>query len=360
LQQIIYQLFMEFSAALLSWYKENRRDLPWRAVSDPYQIWLSEIILQQTRVEQGMPYYKRFVSAFPKVQDLAAASEEEVLKLWQGLGYYSRARNLHFAAKQIVNDFEGRFPADYEAIRSLKGVGDYTAAAIASFAFDLPHAVVDGNVYRLLSRYFGIETAINSTQGKKEFAQLANDLLFFEDPAQYNQAIMEFGSLQCKISKPSCASCPLANTCWALANKATNRLPYKEKKLKVQKRYFDYFYIVANGQTLVKKRAAKGIWQNLYDFPLVDSAERLDDEALLLVLNETYGVNIQSQDVRALSKVYVHLLSHRRIEARFWTVNLDSLPNEGLGLRKIDIEDLQTLPVPRLIDLFLQDKVLTA
>ena len=285
---------MTFSARIISWYKQNKRDLPWRGIKAPYKIWLSEIFLQQTRVEQGTPYYLRFIEQFPTIHNLAEAQEEEVLKLWQGLGYYSRARNLHFAAKQVMLDYDGKFPNKYEDILSLKGIGEYTAAAIASFAYGLPHAVIDGNVYRLLARYFGIHITTNSTEGKKIFAALANELLDKQNANDYNQGIMEFGSQQCKPFNPDCNTCPLHESCVAFLEKSVSVLPMKLKKIKQKKLYFDYFFIEYDGYTYVKKRRNKGIWQNLYDFPLIEKEKKSNKKEIIseakMFLNDSFEV----------------------------------------------------------------------
>lgn len=346
---------MIFSDQIISWYKQHKRDLPWRGLKDPYRIWLSEIILQQTRVEQGTPYYLRFVEQYPTIKDLAVANQEEVLKLWQGLGYYSRARNLHFAAQQVMNEFDGVFPNTHKDILSLKGVGEYTAAAIASFAYDLPHAVVDGNVYRLLARYFGIHTPINSTEGKKSFFALANKLLDKQNASDYNQGIMEFGSQQCKPVNPDCNNCPLQEGCIAFQEKLVKELPIKLKTVKQKKLYFDYFFIQHERNTYIKKRSAKGIWQNLYDFPLIEKEKKSNENDILTQAQETFNINFESIKV---SKEYKHILSHRTIFARFWSVKT-SKELQFLNTQKIPLEDLHQYPIPRLIELFLQDEQLT-
>ena len=254
---------MSFTATIMQWFKENGRILPWRETRDPYAIWLSEIILQQTRIEQGMPYWKQFMKRWPSVEALAQASEDEVLRAWQGLGYYSRARNLHYAAKQIVE--MGGFPKTLEGIKRLKGVGDYTAAAIGSIAFNLPAAVVDGNVYRVLARHYGIETPINTTEGKKEFTALANSLLPANEASAFNQAMMDFGAIQCTPVNPQCTVCPLQETCVALHEGKTASLPVKRKTLKVQERHLVYIYVRHQGKTAIHRRAAGDIWQGLYE-----------------------------------------------------------------------------------------------
>ena len=263
---------MNFAKLLVSWYLDNRRPLPWRSTTDPYRIWLSEIILQQTRVDQGKPYYLSFVKSFPKVEDLASASEEEVLKLWQGLGYYSRARNLHASAKYVSNVLRGIFPSNYKDLLALKGVGDYTASAIASICYGEPVAVVDGNVYRVLSRIYGIDTPINSTEGVRQFKQLAQELLDKKDPATFNQGIMEFGATHCKPQNPLCDSCHFAAKCIAYNQNRIAELPVKLKKQKVKSRHFNYLVFISDkGETILEQRKGKGIWEGLYECPLVET-----------------------------------------------------------------------------------------
>ena len=346
---------MTFSEQIISWYKEHKRELPWRRTKDPYKIWLSEIILQQTRVDQGTPYYHRFIQQYPTIQNLAEAHEEEVLKLWQGLGYYSRARNLHFAAKQVTQQHGGKFPNTHKEILSLKGVGEYTAAAIASFAFDLPHAVVDGNVYRLLARYFGNYTPVNSTEGKKNFFALANELLDKQSASDYNQGVMEFGSQQCKPFNPDCNICPLQESCVAHQEQSVTELPVKLKTIKQKKLYFDYFFIDYQGKTYLKKRSNKGIWQNLYDFPLIEKEKKTNEQEILAEAQKLLGVPFE---VFSTSKEYKHILSHRIIFASFWSIKIISEPTLK-NTQKIPLEELEKYPIPRLIELFLQDKDLT-
>ena len=273
---------MNFAKLLADWYLENKRSLPWRETNEPYRIWLSEIILQQTRVDQGKPYYLSFVKAFPKVEDLAQAEEVDVLKLWQGLGYYSRARNLHASAKYVASDLQGKFPSSYKDLLALKGVGDYTASAIASICYNEPVAVVDGNVFRVLSRIFGIDTPINSTEGVKQFKQLAQELLDKKDPANFNQGIMEFGATHCKPQNPLCDSCPFAAKCVAFNQNRISELPVKLKKQKVKNRYFNYLvFISEEGETILEQRRGKGIWEGLYEFPLVETSEEVALENLV-------------------------------------------------------------------------------
>lgn len=328
---------MEFANTIMSWFQENGRALPWRETKDPYAIWLSEIILQQTRIAQGWEYWERFMAQYPKVEDLAAASEDDVLKLWQGLGYYSRARNLHAAAKQIVA--LGKFPDTLEGIKSLKGVGDYTAAAIGSFAFDIPAAVVDGNVYRVLSRYFGIDTPINSTQGKKEFAALAQSLIPASDAAAYNQGMMDFGAIQCTPQSPKCLLCPLAETCVALREGRVEKLPVKLKTLKVQTRRLTYIYIRCNGEIAIHRRGEGDIWQGLWEPYNVSELPALPtfDAPLVLV----------AKDVK-------HVLTHRILLADFYlleTKNRPLLPDDYIWIKESEISEYG---IPRLIEILLE------
>lgn len=382
---------MEFANTIISWFRENGRALPWRETRDPYAIWLSEIILQQTRIAQGWEYWERFMAQYPTVEDLAAAHEDEVLKLWQGLGYYSRARNLHTAAKQIVA--LGHFPDTLEGIKQLKGVGDYTAAAIGSFAFDIPAAVVDGNVYRVLARYFGIDTPINSTQGKKEFAALAqsllpsskssdflslssvSDSLSSSSPvAAYNQAMMDFGAIQCTPQSPKCLLCPLAETCEAMRSNRVAELPVKQKTLKVKTRHLSYIYIRCKGETAIHRRGEGDIWQGLWEpFNASDIAEACaspssalpspssaktspsstklstfkSELAASLHLSNVDGLQLLAQDVK-------HVLTHRILLADFYLLETDAhpqLPDDYIWIKEEEIEDYG---IPRLIELMLE------
>tara|TARA_B110000046_G_scaffold173759_1_gene196661 strand:+ start:13051 stop:14148 length:1098 start_codon:yes stop_codon:yes gene_type:complete len=345
------------NAQLLSWYSLNKRDLPWRNTNSAYNIWLSEIILQQTRVAQGMDYYIKFTTHYPTVKSLAEANEEDVLKDWQGLGYYSRARNLHNAAKFIKENHGGLFPSSYDKIRNLKGVGDYTAAAIASFAFNLPYAVVDGNVYRLLSRLFGIETPIDSTLGKKVFSQLAQELLAEDNPAEHNQAIMEFGALQCVPKNPNCEICPFVDSCIAFKNNQIDELPIKEKKLKQKKRYLNYLIIESEDELLVNKRESKGIWQNLYDFPLVETTKSTSKK--LLVKDESFIKLLNNMEfkVRATSEERKHTLSHQILFAKFYHLSIDSNLSQIEGnFERIKKINLIEKPIPKLIENYLKEE----
>lgn len=380
-----------FSNTILSWFRENGRELPWRETKNPYAIWLSEIILQQTRIAQGWEYWERFMAQYPTVEDLAAAHEDEVLKLWQGLGYYSRARNLHAAAKQIVA--LGHFPDTLEGIKQLKGVGDYTAAAIGSFAFDIPAAVVDGNVYRVLARYFGIDTPINSTQGKKEFAALAqslvpsskasdflslssaSDSLSSSSPvAAYNQAMMDFGAIQCTPQSPKCLLCPLAETCEAMRSNRIAELPVKQKTLKVKTRHLSYIYIRCNGMTAIHRRGEGDIWQGVWEpFNASDITEATasiasaqaspssakfspssaklspfkSELAASLHLSNVDGLQLLAQDVK-------HVLTHRILLADFYLLETEArpqLPDDYIWIKEEEIEDYG---IPRLIELMLE------
>ena len=344
-------IVMTFSNILINWYLENKRDLPWRKTTNPYYIWLSEILLQQTRVDQGLPYYLKFVKNYPAVFDLARAEEQEVLKLWQGLGYYSRARNLHFSAKYIVNELNGKFPSTYNEILKLKGVGDYTASAIASICFDEPTAVVDGNVYRTLARFFDIDTPINSTKGIKYFKELAQKLIDVENPANHNQAIMEFGARMCKPQNPDCEFCPLNDKCLALQKKKIKELPVKEKKLKIRKRYFNYIVpISTDDKTTLNKRIGKGIWQNLYEFPLIESEKTLETKDILPheIFQDLFADNYM--EIKLFNeKEIVHKLSHQHLYTRFWVIKTKNSKNLN-----IDWKNIHDFPVPRLIASFIE------
>ena len=333
---------MSFSTTLLEWFREHGRALPWRETHDPYAVWLSEIILQQTQVKQGWAYWERFMRRWPTVEELAAASEDEVLREWQGLGYYSRARNLHTAAKQIVA--LGAFPTTIDGLRKLKGVGDYTAAAIGSIAFGLPAAVVDGNVYRVLARHFGIETPINTTEGKKEFAALAQELLLpalnkeGQGADLFNQAMMDFGATQCTPSSPHCLKCPLQETCVAFRTDRVAALPVKLKTLKVKERYLTYIYIRCHGETAIRRRPAGDIWQGLY-------------EPLNLDLGAMPPAKFQGRRIATRVK---HVLTHRVLYADFWLWEVDERPALPEGYFWIKEEDIDRYAVPRLVELLLE------
>lgn len=354
------QSIQTFRQTLMNWHKDISRPLPWKGIKNPYRIWLSEIILQQTRVEQGLPYYEKFVAAYPKIEDLANAPEDEVLKLWEGLGYYSRAKNMHFTAKFIRDTFGGTFPDSYKDILALKGVGPYTAAAIASFAFNLPHAVVDGNVFRVLARIFGIETATDSTEGKKQFNKLAQQLLDQNQPGAYNQAIMDFGATHCKPKAPACDSCPFQTDCAALKTDQISRLPFKAKKIQKRDRFFNYILLNQGTKVLIHKRTEKDVWQGLYDFPLLETLELLTLETQI-TQSKVWGKFVGTSDYsfRLVSKPFRQVLSHQRINARFWEFDL---PNASPDLEEhyllIERENISKFAFPKIIDWYLQDKSL--
>lgn len=329
-----------FTAAILSWFAANKRDLPWRHTRDPYAIWLSEVILQQTRIVQGMDYWLKFIRQWPSVELLAHASEDEVLRLWQGLGYYSRARHLHEAAQQIVS--LGTFPHSFDDLRKLKGVGDYTAAAIASIAFDEPVAVVDGNVYRVLSRFFGIDTAINSKEGKKTFKQLAQSLLPINEASRFNQAMMDFGAIQCTPTSPRCLICPLTDTCEALRQGKINTLPVKLRTTKIKTRHLDYVYMRCKGEIAIHRRPAGDIWQGLWEPPLYENAPLPDTPALKL-----------------LRKNVRHILTHRILTADFYILESDTKADLPAEYKWITEADIDQYALPRLIELLLDSIHLT-
>lgn len=341
---------MQFQDVIMGWYLANKRDLPWRNTQDPYLIWLSEVILQQTRVAQGLPYFVRFCQHFPSVLDLANASEQEVLTLWQGLGYYSRGRNLHTSAKLVVNNFSGVFPTDYKTLLQLKGVGTYTAAAIASFSAGHRHAVVDGNVIRVLSRYFGVELPVDSKEGKKMINELADSLIEAVDPALYNQSVMEFGAMLCKPSNPDCAICPLALSCWALRHEKTSILPFKEKKIKKKERFFNYFIIEDNERLLLKERLSGDIWQGLYDFPMLE--QTVFEEKPVFTDESGFKANAKLLDVQK------HILTHQNLHIRFFRVRDYNCTFINQDKHKwIKVKDLDNYPKPIVIQNFL-DKYL--
>lgn len=334
-----------FSNTIEKWYQEYKRELPWRESADPYVIWISEIILQQTRVVQGYDYFMRFMKRFPDVATLAEADEDEVMKYWQGLGYYSRARNLHAAAKSM----NGVFPKTYPEVRALKGVGDYTAAAICSFAYNMPYAVVDGNVYRVLSRYLGIDTPIDSTEGKKLFAAVADELLDKKNPALYNQAIMDFGAIQCSPQSPNCMFCPLASGCSALAGGMVAQLPVKQHKTKTTNRYFNYIYVRMGAYTLINKRTGNDIWKNLFEFPLIETPEAVSEEEFP-ALSEFRAMFAEGETpiVRLVCRDVKHVLSHRVIYANFYMVDLPENSQSFTSYQKIKADELEQYAVSRL------------
>jgi len=316
-----------FTKNLMQWHQtSNDRQMPWKGEKDAYKIWLSEIILQQTRVEQGWQYYERFIKTYPNIQELAAAKDQEVFKLWEGLGYYNRCKNLLHTARTIVNEYGGIFPDNYETILSLKGIGPYTAAAIGSFAFQLPYAVVDGNVFRVLSRYFNIAEPIDSSKGKLLFTQLAQKVLDHSKPGEYNQAIMDFGATVCKPFAPSCGICPMQKTCKAFSKGSVNELPVKEKKLLKRKRWFNYFYFEQGSKVYIHQRVEGDIWANLQEFYLVESPDQVNwnNETIMELLQDQLG--IKTAVVKGVSDLLVQQLTHQQIKARFIHVILDKKP----------------------------------
>ncbi len=341
-----------FSHEIYGWFNSNKRDLPWRKTNDPYKIWISEIILQQTRVAQGINYYNSFIEKFPNVFDLANSTEDNILKLWQGLGYYTRARNLHFTAKFIVHNYNGIFPGDFKTILSLKGIGNYTAAAIASIAFDLPNAAVDGNIYRVISRYYGIATPIDSQKGKTEIQEIANKLIPIKNPGFHNQAFMEFGALQCLPKSPDCNSCPLENKCYAANFNLINKIPVKEKKVKQSTRYFYYYIFECKDFILLEKRTEKDIWKNLHQFPLFESQKEFSDTEIInfkIPFNTSQRTNLKS-----VSNTYKHILTHQTIFARFIHFEVEDYSLNDSKFIRVNKKDIYKFAVPRLMEKYLK------
>lgn len=340
---------IQLHSKLLNWFENNKRDLPWRNQKDPYKIWLSEVILQQTRVSQGIQYYYNFCEAFPTVQDLAKANEEEILKLWQGLGYYSRARNLHFAAKQIG---KSTFPNTYKDLLLLKGVGEYTAGAIASIAFGEAVTLVDGNVYRLFARLFGIDTPIDSSKGKKEFSELAKSLLYKKDPGTWNQALMEFGALHCKPKNPHCETCILKSYCKAFENSLQKKLPYKKGKTKQQTLYLSYAYFVDGDYTYIIQRPKNGIWGGLFEFPRIESKQIITPEIFEKELCNLFP-KLSDFEILNISKSFKHILSHRIFHVNFLEIKVNQQIQADSFIR-IPLSELNKYPVSRLMEKYIQ------
>jgi len=342
-----------FSLKIVDWYLRHKRDLPWRDTKDPYKIWLSEIILQQTRVLQGLPYYNRFIEKYPNVFSLANAPEQEVLRLWQGLGYYTRARNLHKCAKTVVMEFNGKFPENSIGLKKLPGIGEYTAAAIASFSFGEPIAVVDGNVFRVLSRIYGIDTPINSPAAKKEFSALANQLISTSQPDLHNQAMMEFGATLCTPKNPSCSNCPFQQVCHAYKNDLQQHLPVKEKSKASRKRYLNYLVFDKGGALIMKKRIAKDIWHGLYDFPLLEEQKAVSIKKLLKGISVAHKI---AENKIVVSPLYKHILTHQTIYCRFVVINSKKIP-AGIekGAKFYSPAQIADLPKPVLITKFLEE-----
>ena len=352
-----------FSEKIVGWYGEHCRDLPWRNTQEPYKIWLSEIILQQTRVIQGLPYYKKFIQHFPNINSLARAKEEEVLRLWQGLGYYTRARNLHKCARVVVKKFNGKFPPRFKDLKTLPGIGDYTAAAIASFAFHEPVAVVDGNVYRVLSRVFGIDREISSGEGKRTFFELANQLISKKEPGLFNQAIMEFGALQCLPKNPKCDECIFKKNCYAYQHDQQNLFPVKRKAKKITRRHFYYFFIRRGKKILMTLRAKNDIWQGLYDFPLLEAGRSKSYRRIVKDMLQEAGVTRSPSSNNLISKGYKHQLTHQLIHAHFvrmhWPQGI-KLPAGPMfvNAKWYSPKQIAQLPKPVLISRYLEDEVI--
>ncbi|HEY8930108.1 MAG TPA: A/G-specific adenine glycosylase [Mucilaginibacter sp.] len=344
---------MNFNSELINWYLQNKRDLPWRNTNDAYVIWLSEIILQQTRVEQGLPYFERFLEKYPTVSHFAAAHEDEVLKLWQGLGYYSRGRNMLKTAQLVQEQYNGQFPTVYSDLIKLTGIGEYTAAAIASFSSNEAKAVVDGNVFRVLARYLGIDEPVNSTKGKKIFQEAANDFLNKKKPGLHNQAMMELGAVICKPKNPACGTCPVRLGCYAFKHNAINSLPVKLNKVKVRERYFNYFLTTESDKVLINRRGQNDIWANMYDLPLVETPSLLTISQLLThqEVKDYFGGDLQIVEVSPVNK---HILTHQRLFVRLIT-----LQNQPVKLKDnwtwIPVNELQKLALPKIIFIFLKN-----
>ena len=345
-----------FFENLIKWNRnENKREMPWKGERDPYKIWISEIILQQTRVQQGLAYYNRFIKTWPNVKSLAKADEQKVYKLWEGLGYYSRCRNLMATAKYINNELGGRFPEKYENILSLKGVGDYTAAAIASFAFNLPYAVVDGNVFRVLSRFFGIEIPVDTTEGKKLFKALANELIDKKNPAEYNQAIMDFGAIVCKTLLPLCSECPLQKKCIAFQKRLVSVLPLKEKSINTRQRFFNYLQVEHKNKIYINQRTGKDIWQNLHEFILVESESLLPEKEFLKLPYITFLFGKNNFRVTKISRILSQKLTHQTIAGRFFHITIKNPTIPLMKYKMVSKNGLEKLAFPKFIASYLQD-----
>lgn len=343
----------ELSRDLVLWYRKNKRDLPWRRTRDIYKVWLSEVILQQTRVEQGLPYYERFLAAFPDVKSLAKAGEEEVLKLWEGLGYYSRARNLHAGAKMIRKELKGKFPRSYEEWLSIKGVGAYTAAAIASFCFEEPRPVLDGNVYRLMCRILGIKKPVGSTAVKSEIMETLHEMIRNASPSEFNQALMEFGALYCKPGKPDCRECVLLPYCFAGQKGIAGNLPVKKKKSAVRERYFSYFFTVYKNKVLVRRRTEGDIWKGLFEFPMIESGGKLSLPFFLKKRKlRRSQVILHGAPVHA-----VHKLSHQTLHCHIFRLEAKVKPAAEKGEQWVPLTELDRIPFPRLLTRFIHGHV---
>jgi A/G-specific adenine glycosylase len=344
-----------FTRPIYSWYSQNLRHLPWRNTRDPYFIWISEAILQQTRVSQGLPYYLRITERFPDVRALAESLEDELLKLWEGLGYYTRARNLHQAARSILINYEGKFPETYESIRQLKGVGEYTAAAVASIAFGLPYATVDGNVIRVLSRYFGITEPFDSPDGRKIFRDLANEILDRSDPGSHNQSVMEFGALMCKPAKPECSICPVKSSCFACLNGVVEKLPVRKNKPAINQLYFTFLHVENCNSVLIGKRTDNGIWKSLYQLPLIETEKLLSEEEILILPPIANLLATEGSQLIAISRQYSHKLTHRNITARFVHIKCPVLSTYWSKYLQVDKEEISKFAFPVLIKNYLAE-----
>lgn len=348
---------MNFSSELLKWYKKHKRDLPWRKTTDPYLIWLSEIILQQTRVSQGLPYFLRFKKKYPTIRKFASAKQRDILKLWQGLGYYSRARNMHETAKNIVKYSGGKFPREYSELLRLKGIGEYTAAAITSISFNLPYPVVDGNVVRVLSRYFGIKNNGSTSALRKKYVALARKLMGKHSPSDFNQAMMEFGALQCIPKNPDCSICPLNKSCFAYKNSKVEWLPPRKQKVKIIKRYFDYLLLRNGLNIFLRQRNGNDIWKKLFDFPLIESSKTVSKTELRKIIATNNYISNEDFEIVPIGNVYEHQLSHQLLQVRFWRVktNRNFINPMSSELLSVDAKTVENYPMPRLIEKFLAD-----
>lgn len=355
---------MTFTKTILAWYEQNQRDLPWRKTHEPYLIWISEVILQQTRIGQGLGYYSRFIERFPSIEELAKADEIEVLKTWQGLGYYSRARNLHSAAKEIIDNHNGVFPDSYEKLIKLKGIGKYTAAAIASISYNLPYPVVDGNVIRFFSRYFGNHLPVDTMAGKNLIYEKALSLIDQEQPGMFNQAIMEFGALQCRPGKPDCNKCPLKKKCFAFLEGNVERIPVKSKPKKQRIRYFHYFVIISKKDKrksflYLRKREEKDVWKNLYDFPMIETAQEITEEKLFSSSGWKELITKGEFHLTDRSYQYKHILTHQIIFAKFYIIRQVGKKKPKLPYLLVSLEEIKNYPLPRLIEQFFNEAMIS-
>ena len=343
---------MQNVSDIINWYKKNFRDLPWRATNDPYKIWISEVILQQTQVVTGLKYYYRFITEYPDIASLAAASQEQVLKLWQGLGYYSRARNLHNCSQIINDEYHGKFPQDKNALMKLPGIGEYTASAILSFAFNLPHPTLDGNVFRVISRYYDIHLPVDDPKNKKVFLEILSEMIAFADPRLFNNSMMELGATICKSDNPSCELCPLYVDCQARINGTLNLLPIKGKKLLKRTRFFNYLLIKHEDTFFIRKRTKNDIWKNLYELPLLETNEKIEVDSLRILINKHIFTNTDYNIVKQRS--LQHVLTHQKIFVTFWTINLKNNPDFLTeNCLMVDMESYTKFPVPVLVSNFL-------